>query len=237
MTAWNGGGASGITIDSDGEYSRSLSYPYIQGAVIRDNLAENVAVGGPGQPAFFNAYTASSAILLHNRAENLPNATGIYRDTWNGTNVLIEGNVMDNVKYCIRFVMLHYHLNGVIIKNNVLRPAEHGFGIAYFTDASKFNLGKYDTNAFITNLVIAGNVVYPSASAKDTTALSIDGHASVSIVNNVLQGSGSGADLLVNYSIRTSAGGLYPRGLKLNSWSGNVRLDGGEFVTTNRIFR
>jgi hypothetical protein len=223
--------ATGITVDGDSA-DRSLAYPYIQGAVIRNNLVENITTGGTNQPAWFHGYTATTGTIIHNYASNLFNADGIYRDTYNGTNVLIDGNVMNNVSDCIRFEMLQYHLDGLIIKNNYLRPAENGIGIAYYTDAAQTSYGLFDANAFVTNFVIERNIIYASTSAINVSALSLGNRTSVSILNNVLQGKGHGADLLLNFPRRNPQ----PHTLKIESWSGNVNMMGYRLILTNATF-
>jgi hypothetical protein len=126
---------------------------------------------------------------------------------------------MNNVRGCIYFNMTASHMTGVVIQNNVLRPAEGGFGVEYYTGESDNN-----TNAYMRDLILLGNVIYPSATATNVTALKLNSRITATVIGNVLQGGGKGADFFVNPSNDPAFNPLAP--LQIITWAGNVNLSG-----------
>jgi hypothetical protein len=186
-------------------------------SVIRDcTVAEVTAgTGQNGSPGYFNAYSGN--VVSHNQARNLTGASnGFYLDTGNQTNLVVRDNHFDNVTSCIDLGLSSYVVMGLAIQNNTLRPAEGGTGICY-TGA---------TNGLATNVVISGNVIYPSLTATNITALSMRGRIFVSVVNNVLQGGGSGLDLYIPWTQTTYH--LQPGLVSVNNFEANVNLAGVE---------
>jgi hypothetical protein len=210
-----GGGVSALSIFTDGPKLVGA----IRGAIYRNNFVYGVCsgTGGVGCPAYFHAYMdGAGGVVANNFAYDLtgPGSVGIYRDSWNGRDVVIEGNVFDNVSLCIYFNLTRYHLTGVVLQSNVLRPAEGGTGILYNAVGVE-----NDTNAFARDLVAAQNVIYPSATATNVRALVLVTRRASTVVNNVLQGGG-------NYADSSIAQPSYPFLTETNTVSGNVNLSG-----------
>jgi hypothetical protein len=116
--------------------------------------------------------------------------------------------------------MSNFSLNGVVIKNNVIRPAEAGAGIVI--------LAGYTNTYAATNVVILGNTIYPSSTATNTTALSLNGLVYATVMNNVLQGGGTEGDFYINYSARSF--------VSLNTFSGNVNMSGTQLVERDDVW-
>lgn len=210
-----GGGASGITL--------AYGPPNIKGGLIQDNIVYGVTGGGgaSGRPTFFNAYSAWGT-LRQNRAIDIPIGSGIYSDSWNVGDFVIEGNIMRNVQCCINFNMAGKQIVGVTIRNNNLKPASNGFGISYYTG----EISQHPT-AYVKQLVIKDNVVIPYENATGVDALALNGNIEGAVLNNVLQGSAdaSGCDFRLNPANQV--------GFKVGTWAGNVNLAGTQLKVDN----
>jgi hypothetical protein len=221
-------GSTGISINTDSfGWGRTNHF---RAALIENNLVMTVQTGsGPGNPAYFNAYGANGTVR-HNQANDLiGNAVGVYRDTWSGRDVVIEDNEIDNVSRCIYFNMTSYSLTGLVVKNNVLRPAEGGFGLQYYAGVTNIS--------YVSNFVVLDNVIYPNSNATNTTALILGGNVSASIMNNVLQGGGNGSDFFCQWAQSPNPlSSTYPPSVQLNTWVNNVNMSGTQLVETNDAY-
>ena len=193
-------------------------------SVVRNNLAIGVhsGLGTAGSPAWFGAY-GGVGVISHNRAIDLTGGYGFYWDTSTTRDLVIEDNTFDNVGYGIFINLQTGNSTNFVIKNNVIRPAEGGIGIAYYTGEST------NTNAMAQNLMITGNIIYPSATATNVVALSLNTYISAIVMNNVFQGGGTGGDIFVNWADDPNT----VPGLQLNTWSGNVNMAGRQAVVAS----
>jgi hypothetical protein len=194
---------------------------YVQGAIMRNNLVMNIPSGisGLGIPRYVNAYGAGGTIE-RNQALNLPNGSAAYADSWNMRDVLIKDNVFDNIKNGVNFNMYWSSVTDLIIKNNLIKPAEGGTGIS---------LAFYTNTIYASNVVIQANTIYPSSTATNVTALGLWGTMNVTVMNNVLQGGGNGSDFFVNWP----GDPLSANTLNITRWSDNVNFAGTQLVEAN----
>jgi hypothetical protein len=204
--------------------------PNLRGGIIRNNFINNIQSGGNG-PVYFFAIRAGDNIrnnyVYDIISGNGSNVCGIYggQDGYYG-DVLIDGNVFDNVYQCVYFNNENPATN-IVIKDNVLRPAEGGLGISYATTGTG--------NAAVTNLAIEGNIVYPCCLATNVTALGLNcstyGFVNIfaTVMDNIFQGGGSGYDLYFPFEETPNWSQTnYPYPLQLNTWAGNVNFLGTE---------
>lgn len=222
-------GATAITIFTEGDNQQTYQ------AILRNNVVRDITagLGTSGSPAYLNAYgDAAGGMVINNYAANLINGSGVYRDTWNARNVLITGNTFDNVSGCVVYnITGGYGVDGLVIQNNVLRPAENGIGISIYT-------GEHDstyTNSFVKRLVINNNVIYPATGATNTYALALNSKIDATVLNNVIHGTGTGKDFFVNWP-NSPENSPYPHSLQLNTFAGNVNLDGTQLKEGNDAY-
>lgn len=206
--------------------------PNIRTGIMRNNLVYNIQSGGASQPTHLNALPGYN-IVKDNYVFDVTGsgANGIYSDSWNPRDVLLQGNVMDNVSAGIFFNMQATNVTNIIMKDNVIRPAQSGSGIAYYT-------GEYTaSNASVTNLIISGNIVYPTSNATDITAMSLNSYVTANVLNNVFDGGPSGYDVWIDYQTDPNwQQSIYPYPVELNNWSENVNLSGSQLRETTDIF-
>ncbi len=179
------GGVTAISIHGDGFYTNGLA----RGSLIEDCYVQGVTSGTglAGSPGYFHGISdGTGGVARNNFLYDLTgdSSVGFYNDHWDGHDSIIDGNIMRNVHIGIDFNMPSYHRTGVVIKNNVISPDQNGIGIYYNRDAGS------DTNAFAQWLVSMGNIIYPAEGATTITPVSFDTRNVVTLVGNVLQGSG-----------------------------------------------
>jgi len=217
-----------LTNDNTAGVTGIYMTPNLRGGIIRNNFINNIQTGGTG-PGFFRGIRGNNNVR-DNYLYDLtgPQAAGIFENESGLRDVLIDGNVIDNVSQGISYMPGQPNTN-ITIKNNVVRPSEGGTGISYDLQNS---------GAVATNLLIDGNVVSPSYVATNTTALGLAfydyGYVNIyaTVKNNIFQGSGpNGLDILFpagetpNWDQPTDR---FPYPLQLNTWEGNVNFAGTE---------
>jgi hypothetical protein len=182
-------GITMFSIHADGPSKSGL----VRGGTIRGCMVYNIvsAAMTTGSPLFIHAFSdGTGGMTVNNFAYNLTGAGsyGIYNDTWDGRDSVIMGNVMDNVFRCVMFNMDSYHRTGVVLANNILRPAQNGIGVYYYRGAGT------DTNSYAKWFGMQGNIIYPAEGAVDVTPVSIDTTNIPTLVANILQGQGTQPD-------------------------------------------
>jgi hypothetical protein len=206
-------GSSAISIFSEGNGT------VIRGGVVRDCMVMDVTAGtGVGRPPFFNSYWAP--IVTHCQARNLAGggAHTCYCDSWNWRDVVIEDNKFENVREGVSVGFVANHIDGLMIRSNIITVADGGVGINFWLSM------KNPSQCFVTNLVISGNQIYPGMRAVNTSGLALYGTISASIINNVLQGKGSGHDF--DASREVSLVPPYVGEVRIKDFTGNVNVSG-----------
>lgn len=183
-----GRGVSGIAFVTDG----NVVYGKSRGAIARNNYIYGVTAGtgGIGSPEYFHgiAGDCGNGMITGNYFYDLVGieCVGIYRDSYNGRDTVISGNVMDNVWSCIYYNMTQSHMTDVSIINNVLRPSENGVGVAYYAGEPDAT----NTNAFAANLLLMGNVIYPSSGSTNVRTVMLVTRKPNVVQGNYLRGAG-----------------------------------------------
>lgn len=206
--------------------------PNIRTGIARNNLVYNVQTGIAGAPAHLNALAAQN-IVSHNYVFDVTGSGGYaaYLDTWNPRDILLEDNVFDNVNGGVFFNAQANYLTNVVLRNNVIRPAEGGTGISYYT-------GEYNnTSAFVTNLIVKDNIIYPSETATNVEGLGLDSYITADVMGNILQGGGTLPDVWIDYQTDPIWWqSIYPYPVQLNTWAGNVNFNGTQLRMANDLY-
>lgn len=206
--------------------------PSIKAAIARNNMVYNIQTVGSGLPAHLYAL-GGSGVVNHNYVNDVTGtgACAVYADSYSPRDVVISDNVFDNVYDGIYYNMQNSTLTNIVLKDNVIRPAEGGAGINYYTGSLS------QSNYYVTNLVVKNNIIYPSYDATNITAFALNSYASASVVDNIFQGGGSGYDVFMQYDATPNwVQSIYPYPLQLNTWTGNINLLGTELTETNDAY-
>lgn len=211
-----GGGATGISVF----VAMGPGPGNIRGAEIRNCLVYDIvtATGGLGSPVYFNALQdCSGGMVVGNKVYNLTGVSslGIYRDSWNGRDTFITGNIIEAYG-CVYYNMTNYSMKNVSITNNRLSPLEGGFGITYYTgEISNTPL------AFVENLLLMNNIIYPAEGVSQCYAVKLSSRITAILMNNVMQGGDAhNSELFVNRDNDPCYS--YFSLLKFNVFAGNV---------------
>jgi hypothetical protein len=159
-------------------------------------------------------------IVTHCQARNLAGggAHTCYCDSWNWRDVVIEDNKFESVREGVSVGFVANHIDGLMIRSNIITVADGGVGINFWLSM------KNPSQCFVTNLVISGNQIYPGMRAVNTSGLALYGTISASIINNVLQGKGSGHDF--DASREVSLVPPYVGEVRIKDFTGNVNVSG-----------
>jgi len=194
------------------------------GGVVRNNLVCNVRAGsGIGEVGHIVAYgLANEVVIAHNQAVNLIDAEhmgraqGVYGDTREMSGTIIDGNEFENVTGGI--YANNIPLANVVIKNNVIRVASGGTGLALFSPAS--------AQTPMNNLVVENNIIVPAPGAIDVTAFGFGtSNTTATVTGNIFQGNGTGYDLRMPTQIVPDLA-RNPHSQIFWTWDNNVNLAG-----------
>ncbi len=185
-------GVTAISIHADGPVVSGL----VRGGSIRNCIVYSITAGTGliGSPLYLHAFSDGTGGSTHdNYVYDLVGGIGVYNDSWNGGDSVIENNVFDNVSIGIMFNMPHFHRTGVRIAGNTIRVGQGGIGIYWYSGG----VGNVDPNGYGDEVVIMDNMVYPAAATTLSTALSTDCRRNVTILSNLFQSNGGQPDMQI----------------------------------------